>query len=119
MTSFAIDRSTQYNPFLRWLRFYTGDRFNPFPQRGLPFQYAAMPLGYVHESLEKATADLWDWIPKLYALAVRPKTYMVHLGFMSMATGETPLWSAGAIVRWNWHVNVGSRWTSVPCQFRK
>ncbi len=91
MASFAVDRSTDYNPLVRWLRIYTGDRSNPFPQRWPPFLSDAVPLGYDHESLKKSTADLRNWVPKLFALAVRPKTYIVHMGFLATATGETPL----------------------------
>ncbi len=56
----------------------------------LLFGSEAAPSAIDSQSLSKASADLRSWIPSLFALAARPKTYMNHIGFLIMATGETP-----------------------------
>lgn len=50
----------------------------------------AAPSAVDQESLKRASADLCSWIPDLFAVAARPKTYIEHIGFLMMAAGETP-----------------------------
>ena len=49
-----------------------------------------VPWAFDNESLQKASAELGDWIPRLVALAAWPWTYWFHADFMFMAIGEAP-----------------------------
>ncbi len=51
-----------------------------------------MPWTFDKKRLQRASAELGDWIPRLVSQAGWSWTYTTHMEFMLLAIGEAPSW---------------------------